>query len=84
MAGEGSVFRRCGCTDPVTGRQYGRACLRLAAGAVTGAGMCDWNCLPGWTGTGRGSGGAATRRVGRLWRCWPPIRAAAAIAVLRW
>jgi hypothetical protein len=32
MAGEGSVFRWCGCTDPVTGRQYGRARPRLAAG----------------------------------------------------
>jgi hypothetical protein len=32
MAGEGSVFRRCGCVDPGTGRQYGRACPRLLAG----------------------------------------------------
>jgi len=31
MAGVGSVFRRCGCTDPATGRRYGRACPRLAA-----------------------------------------------------
>ena len=37
MAGEGSVFRRCGCTDPVTGRQYGRACPRLAAGGRHGS-----------------------------------------------
>jgi len=31
MTGEGCVYRRCGCTDPGTGRQYGRACPRLAA-----------------------------------------------------
>ena len=37
MAGEGSVFRRCGCTDPVTGRQFGRACPRLAAGGRHGS-----------------------------------------------
>ena len=37
MAGEGSVFRRCGCTDPVTGRQYGRRCPRLAAGGRHGS-----------------------------------------------
>ncbi len=37
MAGEGSVFRRCGCTDPVTGRQYGRGCPRLAAGGRHGS-----------------------------------------------
>ena len=37
MAGEGSVFRRCGCTDPVTGRQYGSRCPRLAAGGRHGS-----------------------------------------------
>jgi len=37
MAGEGSVFRRCGCTDPVTGRQYGTRCPRLAAGGRHGS-----------------------------------------------
>ena len=37
MAGEGSVFRRCGCTDPVTGRQYGPACPRLGAGGRHGS-----------------------------------------------
>ena len=37
MAGEGSVFRRCGCTDPVTGRQYGNRCPRLAAGGRHGS-----------------------------------------------
>jgi hypothetical protein len=37
MAGEGSVFRRCGCTDPVTGRQYGTRCPRLAAGGRNGS-----------------------------------------------
>ena len=31
MAGEGSVFRRCGCVDPVAGRQYGTRCPRLGA-----------------------------------------------------
>jgi len=30
MAGEGPVFRLCGCTDPATGRQYGSRCPRLA------------------------------------------------------
>jgi len=39
MAGEGSVFRRCGCTDLVTGRQYGtrRRSPRLAAGGRHGS-----------------------------------------------
>ena len=37
MAGEGSAFRRCGCTDPVTGRQYGSQCPRLAAGGRHGS-----------------------------------------------
>jgi len=37
MAGAGSVFRRCGCTDPVTGRQYGNRCPRLAAGGRHGS-----------------------------------------------
>ena len=37
MAGAGSVFRRCGCTDPVTGRQYGTQCPRLAAGGRHGS-----------------------------------------------
>ena len=37
MAGEGSVFRRCGCTDPVTGRQYGSRCPRLAAAGRHGS-----------------------------------------------
>jgi integrase len=37
MTGEGSVFRRCGCTDPVTGRQYGSRCPRLAAGGRHGS-----------------------------------------------
>jgi len=37
MVGEGSVFRRCGCTDPVTGRQYGTRCPRLAAGSRHGS-----------------------------------------------
>jgi hypothetical protein len=37
MAGEGSVFRRCGWTDPVTGRQYGMRCPRLAPGGRHGS-----------------------------------------------
>jgi integrase len=37
MAGEGSVFRRCGCVDPVTGRQYGTRCPRLGAGGRHGS-----------------------------------------------
>ena len=36
MAGEGSVFRRCGCVDPVTG-QYGTRCPRLGAGGRHGS-----------------------------------------------
>jgi integrase len=37
MISEGDVYRRCGCTDPATGRQYGRACPRLAAGGRHGS-----------------------------------------------
>src|SRR5215831_10034155 len=37
MASQGSVFRRCGCVNPVTGRQYGRACPQLAAGGRHGS-----------------------------------------------
>jgi hypothetical protein len=37
MAGEGSVFRRCGCTDPVTGRQYGTRCPRKVPGGRHGS-----------------------------------------------
>ncbi len=33
----GSVFRRCGCVDPVTGRQYGTRCPRLAGGGRHGS-----------------------------------------------
>ena len=32
MAEQGSVYRRCGCADPVTGRQLGKRCPRLASG----------------------------------------------------
>ena len=31
MSGQGSVYRRCGCVDPVTRRQLGGRCPRLAA-----------------------------------------------------
>ncbi|HEX5296469.1 MAG TPA: tyrosine-type recombinase/integrase [Streptosporangiaceae bacterium] len=31
MISDGCVYRRCGCVDPATGRQYGQACPRLAA-----------------------------------------------------
>jgi integrase len=37
MIGEGCVYRRCGCTDPTTGRQYGRACPQLAGGGRHGS-----------------------------------------------
>jgi integrase len=30
MIGQGSVYKRCGCVDPVTRRQLGRRCPRLA------------------------------------------------------
>ncbi len=32
MSGQGSVYKRCGCIDPVTGRQFGGSCPRLADG----------------------------------------------------
>ncbi|HUZ34729.1 MAG TPA: hypothetical protein VMV17_00205 [Streptosporangiaceae bacterium] len=32
MADQGSVYRRCGCLNPATGRQYGQDCPRLAGG----------------------------------------------------
>jgi integrase len=32
MADQGRVYRRCGCTDPVNGRQIGGRCPRLAGG----------------------------------------------------
>ena len=32
MISEGCVYRRCGCADPVTGRQFGRNCPQLAGG----------------------------------------------------
>ena len=32
MIGQGSVYKRCGCVDPVTRRQLGRRCPRLAGG----------------------------------------------------
>jgi hypothetical protein len=36
--GHGCAYRRrCGCVDPVTGRQYGRACPRSAAGGRHGS-----------------------------------------------
>jgi integrase len=37
MISDGCVYRRCGCTDPATGRQYGRTCPRLAAGGRHGS-----------------------------------------------
>ncbi len=37
MNSDGCVYRRCGCVDPVTGRQYGRACPQLAAGKRHGS-----------------------------------------------
>jgi hypothetical protein len=32
MATERCVYRRCGCVDPATGRQFGRDCPQLAGG----------------------------------------------------
>jgi hypothetical protein len=37
MIGDGCVYRRCGCVNPATGRQYGRHCPRLAAGGRHGS-----------------------------------------------
>ena len=37
VIGDGGVYRLCGRTDPATGRQYGRACPRLAAGGRHGS-----------------------------------------------
>lgn len=30
MRGRGSVYKRCGCVDPVNGRKLGRRCPRLS------------------------------------------------------
>ena len=37
MIGDGCVYRRCGCVNPVTGRQYGQDCPRLAVGGRHGS-----------------------------------------------
>lgn len=37
MISDDCVYRRCGCTDPATGRQYGQTCPRLAAGGRHGS-----------------------------------------------
>jgi len=37
VTSDGCVYRRCGCVDPATGRQYGRACPRLATGGRHGS-----------------------------------------------
>jgi len=65
MAGEGSVFRRCGCTDPVTGRQYGRRCPRLAAGGRHGSWYARLELPAGMDGRRRRirRGGYASRKA---------------------
>jgi hypothetical protein len=37
MIGDGCVYRRCGCVNPATGRQYGQDCPRLAVGGRHGS-----------------------------------------------
>jgi integrase len=37
MIADGCVYRRCGCVDPATGRQYGRDCPRLTVGGRHGS-----------------------------------------------
>ena len=69
MAGEGSVFRRCGCTDPATGRQFGGGCPRLA-GSRHGSWYVRLELSAEWTGDAAESGGAATRRGRPRSRCW--------------
>jgi hypothetical protein len=54
------VFRRCGCTVPVTGRQYGTRCPRLAAGGRHGSWYVRLE-LPG----GPGGPGGRRRRIRR-------------------
>jgi len=73
MAGEGSVFRRCGCTDPVTGRQYGTWCPRLAAGGRHGS----------WHVRLELSAGLDARRRRRIRRGGYPSRKAAVEALAR-
>ncbi len=48
MAGRGRAYRRCGCVDPVTGRQLGHRCPRLAAGRY-GSWYVWQDCRPGLT-----------------------------------
>ena len=79
MISDGCVYRRCGCVDPATGRQYGRACPRLAGGRVLGQQAAKaelprtrrpravvWTPyrIEQWRRTGNGP----------RWRCGPPSR----------
>ena len=46
MSGQGSVYKRCGCVDPVTRRQLGRRCPRLA-GSRHGSWYVELGLPPG-------------------------------------
>src|ERR1700690_1864097 len=65
MISEGCVYRRCGCTDPDTGRQYGRPCPRLAAGGRHGSWYIRLELPPGLDGHPRRlpRGGYPSRKV---------------------
>lgn len=67
MSGQGNVYKRCGCVDPVTGRQFGGRCPSWRA-AVTEAGTSAWICRPGQA-AAAGSGEAATGLVRLRPRC---------------
>ncbi len=56
MASEGCVYRRCGCVDPVIGRQLGGRCPRLA-GSRHGSWLCGWSFLLGSMAAAGGSAG---------------------------
>jgi hypothetical protein len=72
MVSEGCVYRRCGCTDPGIGRQFGQACPRLAAGGRHGSWYVRLELPAGLDGHRRRirRGGYASRK--------------AAVAVLAW
>lgn len=68
MSGQGSVYKRCGCVDPVTGRQLGTRCLRLA-GSRHGGWYVAVELPAGWMAGADVSAAAATRRARPRRRC---------------
>jgi hypothetical protein len=73
MSGHGSVYKRCGCIDPVTGRQLGTGCPELS-----GLRHGRWYLrleLPGRDGRRRRirrGGHRRGRPRRRCWRCCAP------------